>query len=162
MRTRGCRLAEVTRLAIDDSCPVAKNLLLHLFNQCYIFARLVRGYSDLVVEVNPRHVAYYQRIIRFQQAGPQRSCSRVQGAPAVLLHLNLSEIEATVKSTGCTFGRDLNGRRLHPYPYSKLEEEAVISFLIKNHKPMGTSEARYFGLDPNSVVQHAEPVGLGS
>ncbi len=147
LRAQECRLAEVTRLAIDESCAGMRDLLLHMFNQCYIFARLVRGQSDLLIEVNPRHLGYYQRLLRFQQVGPERACSRVQGAPAVLLRLNFAEVEAAVKGTGCTGGRDLNGRRLHAYPYSQAEEIAVASFLARNHKPMANEEARYFGID---------------
>jgi hypothetical protein len=146
LRSGGCKLAEVTRLAIDEQCPGARELLLHLFNQCYIFARLVRGRTDLLVEVNPRHVNYYQRLLHFQIAGPERPCSRVQGAPAVLLRLNLPAIEAAIKGTGCTGGRGLDGRRLHPYPYSKPEEEALAQFLTRRHRPMTIDDARYFGL----------------
>lgn len=146
LRAQGCLMAEVTRLAINETCVGAKKLLLHLFNYSYIFSRIVRGNSDLIVEVNPRHVSYYQRILRFQQAGPQRPCSRVQGAPAVLLRLSFPEIEATVKGKGCTGGRDLNGRRLHRYPYSNTEEEEVAGFLAQGHKPMTDEDAQYFGL----------------
>ena len=146
LRARGCQLAEVTRLAIEQTGAEAKSLLLQLFNQCYIFARIVRNASDLVVEVNPAHVKYYQRLLHFQQSGPERPCSRVQGAPAVLLRLNLPEIEAAVKGTGCTKGRDLNGRRLHPFPYSRLEEESIARSLASQHRPMSAEDARYFRL----------------
>jgi hypothetical protein len=146
LRASGCRLAEVTRLAIDDSCSGAKVLLLHLFNQCYIFARIVRNQTDLLVEVNPRHVKYYQRLLRFQQAGPERPCSRVQGAPALLLRLNFDQIEETVIHSGCTQGRDLQGERLHPYPYTKPEESAIARFLAQQHRPMSAEDACYFQL----------------
>jgi hypothetical protein len=145
LRAAGCRLAEVTRLAIDESGG-AKKLLLHLFNQCYIFARIVHGHTDLLVEVNPRHVGYYQKLLRFRLAGPERPCSRVQGAPALLLRLNFAEIEAAVKVTGYTGGRDEDGRRLHAYPYSKSEEDAVARVLAQQHRPMSAEEACYFQL----------------
>ena len=146
LRSRGCRLAEVTRLAIEEPCADAKSLLLALFNYCYIFSRFVRGSSDLIIEVNPSHVRYYRRLLLFTQEGPERSCSRVRGAPAVLLRLNLSEIESAVKGTGCTGGRDLKGRRLHAYPYSKAEESAIAQSLARQHRPMSADDARYFGL----------------
>ncbi len=146
LRARGCRLAEVTRLAIEEPCADAKSLLLALFNYCYIFSRFIRNSSDLIIEVNPSHVKYYRRMLLFTQEGPERSCSRVRGAPAVLLRLNLSEIELAVKSTGCTGGRDRNGRRLHGYPYSKAEETAIAQSLSRQHRPMSADDARYFGL----------------
>ena len=152
LRARECKMAEVTRLAIDDSFPGARKLLLHLFNQCYIFARIVRGRSDLLVEVNPRHVNYYQRLLHFDVAGPERPCSRVQGAPAILLRLNLPKIEAEIKGTGCTNGRDRDGRRLHPYPYSKSEENELARFLARRHRPMTAEDARYFGLVQDTAL----------
>ena len=44
--------------------------------------------TDVVIEVNPRHVRYYQRAFGFRAFGAERRCERV-GAPARLLHLNL-------------------------------------------------------------------------
>ena len=146
MRVSGCKLAEVTRLAIEDSCGDAKELLLHLFNQCYIFARIVRGHTDVLIEVNPRHVSFYQKVMRFQITGPERPCSRVQGAPALLLRVNFSDIEAAVKGSGCTGGRDGAGRRLHAYPYTKREEDAVARFLVQHQQPMSAEDAFYFQL----------------
>jgi hypothetical protein len=43
------------------------------------------------MEVNPRHVGYYQRCLGFQQIGDLRQCQRVD-APAVLLHQEIEEI----------------------------------------------------------------------
>ncbi len=150
LRARGCRLAEVTRLAIEEPCADAKSLLLRMFNYCYIFSRFIRGCTDLVIEVNPSHVKYYRRLLLFTQVGPERRCSRVQGAPAVLLRLNLAEIEAAVKGSGFTEGRDSSGNRLHAYPYSEAEEAAIAESLARQHRPMSAEEARYFGLQRQS------------
>ena len=151
LRDSGCRIAEVTRLAIDENCSASREVLLQLFNQCYIFARKVRGCSDLVVEVNPRHETYYQRMLHFTRVGPERPCARVQGAPALLLRLNLAEIELTLKESGGN-GRDAEGRRVHAYPYSKSEERAVAEALARNHRPMSRKEIYYFGLQSRSAV----------
>ncbi len=152
LRDSGCRIAEVTRLAIDESCTASREVLLQLFNQCYIFARDVRGCSDLVVEVNPRHEGYYQRMLRFTRVGPERPCARVQGAPALLLRLNLPEIQSILKKSDSTHGRDMEGRRIHRYPYSKSEERAVAEALFKCHRPMSREEICYFGLQARSAV----------
>lgn len=146
LRAQGCRLAEVTRLAISDHCPSAKDVLLTLFNLAYLYARRINTCTDLVIEVNPRHVAYYQKLLLFEQAGPERPCPRVQGAPAVLLRLNLAAIEATVKATGATNGRDVMGRRLHRYPFSELEETRILRELLRQQRPMSSADARYFAI----------------
>ena len=43
------------------------------------------------MEVNPRHVRYYQRCLGFRQLGEVRQCLRVD-APAVLLHQEIDGI----------------------------------------------------------------------
>jgi len=146
LRAQGCRLAEVTRLVIADDCPSAKDVLLTLFNLAYLYARRINTCTDLVIEVNPRHVAYYQKLLLFEQAGPERPCPRVQGAPAVLLKLNLAAIEATVKETGSTNGRDFAGKRLHRYPFSELEETRILRELLRQQRPMSSADARYFAI----------------
>jgi hypothetical protein len=35
-----------------------------------------------------------------------------------------------------------------------MEEAAVAEFLVRNHKPMTRSDARYFGLERNTPIQH--------
>lgn len=83
-------ICEVTRLAVDseDNDP---ELLKSLFRSSYKYAKAVFGVTDVVIEVNPRHAAYYRREFGFSQAGGLRTCPRVD-APAVLLHRSLSSI----------------------------------------------------------------------
>lgn len=146
LRAKGRRLIEVTRLAIDENHQRSKELLVKLFNFIYIFARRVKGFDDFVIEVNPRHVNYYRRLLIFEQLGPERPCPRVQGAPAVLLRLDLSIPEREVRRTHGK-GAAINDRTLYPYFYSWLEEGAVAEFLAHGHRPMSEDDARYFGLE---------------
>jgi hypothetical protein len=94
LRSRGKRLVEVTRLAIDSKYTGSKRLLLRFFDLIFIYARRVRGCDDCLIEVNPRHVNYYRRMMRFEIAGSARPCPRVNGAPAVLLRLDLGVPES--------------------------------------------------------------------
>jgi len=89
LRADGRRLSEVMRLAIDEAHAHSRALLVNMFILCSVFARRVRKSSDFVIEVNPRHVAFYRRMLAFEPAGPERLCPRVQDAPAVLLRLDL-------------------------------------------------------------------------
>lgn len=83
-------ICEVTRLAVDsqDSDP---ELLKTLIRSAYKYAKAVFGVTDVVIEVNPRHVAYYRREFGFAQIGGLRTCPRVD-APAILLHRSLGNI----------------------------------------------------------------------
>lgn len=146
LRAQSRRLVEVTRLAIDEKHQRSKTLLVRLFNFIYVFAKRVRGFDDFVIEVNPRHVNYYRRLLAFEQAGPERACPRVQGAPAVLLRLDLSIPEREVRRVGGK-GAAANERTLYPHFFSWLEESAVARFLARAHKPMTEADAHYFGLN---------------
>jgi len=105
---------EVTRLAIAPEHTRSKLLLVRLFNFIYIFARKVNGYDDFLVEVNPRHVAYYRRLLLFEVLGPERPCPRVLGAPAVLLRVELAMGEREVRRVG-GLGAAAGERTLYPY-----------------------------------------------
>jgi hypothetical protein len=83
-------ICEVTRLAVDSEASDPE-LLKSLFRSTYKYAKAVFGVTDVVIEVNPRHAAYYRREFGFSQAGDLRTCPRVD-APAVLLHRSLGNI----------------------------------------------------------------------
>jgi len=143
LRAQGRRLVEVTRLAIDPEFQRSKALLVCLFNFIYVFARRVKGRDDFVIEVNPRHVNYYCKLLNFETAGPERACPRVQGAPAVLLRLDLSAVEREVERVGGT-GETSKERTLYPHFFAAEEEGSVADFLARRHAPMSGADAEYF------------------
>ena len=53
---------------------------------------MVHGVTDVFIEVNPRHVAFYSRALGFVVLGDERICARV-GAPSVLLHLDVEILD---------------------------------------------------------------------
>ena len=77
--------AELTRLAIDENYRNNKEILLGMFNLVFAYSRFIKNCSHLVIEVNPRHVKFYERILGFMPVAENVSCPRVRGAPAVLL-----------------------------------------------------------------------------
>ena len=154
LRAQGRLLVEVTRLAIAEEFSHSKTLLVRLFNFIYIFARRVRGFDDFVIEVNPRHVNYYRRLLRFEIAGPERPCPRVLDAPAVLLRLDLSVGDREVLRVAGK-GAAAQERTLYPYFYTWLEEGAVAEFLARHQKPMTAEDARYFGLEQAPAISSA-------
>lgn len=84
-------LCEFTRLAIDPLSG-SPRILANMFNVAFVLARHLHRANDLVMEVNPRHVAYYRRMLGCEVAGAETICPRV-GAPAVLLHLSLDHVQ---------------------------------------------------------------------
>jgi hypothetical protein len=87
LRRDGCRLGEVTRLALEKGVDwePALNALVHA---AWVVTRVVHLLTDVVIEVNPRHATFYRRAFGFVQLASGRVCSRV-GAPSVLLRLDL-------------------------------------------------------------------------
>jgi len=91
LRARDLHLCEFTRLALDEHA-MSKEVLGALFHSCYLYAHIVRGLTHAVIEVNPRHVAFYRRVLHFKVIGEERHNRRVD-APAVLLLLDFRVIE---------------------------------------------------------------------
>lgn len=110
-RETGHKLCELSSFAVDPQYS-SQDLLAALFQLAYIYARMIRQATDVFIEVNPRHAGYYKRMLGFTQIGEIRTCPRVD-APAVLLHLELSYMDAQIRKHSGSFN---SGKRsLYPY-----------------------------------------------
>lgn len=86
-RTDERRICELTAFAVDPAYS-SHGVLTSLFRLAYFYGRLLHRVTDAFIEVNPRHVGFYDRVLGFRRSGAERTCPRV-GAPAVLMHLDL-------------------------------------------------------------------------
>ncbi len=91
VRAEDRRLGELTRLAVAEGVD-SRLVLASLFGLVYAVGRMVHGVTDVFIEVNPRHVAFYSRALGFVVLGDERICARV-GAPSVLLHLDVEILD---------------------------------------------------------------------
>jgi hypothetical protein len=153
LRSHGRRLVEVTRLAIDEGYARSKALLTLLCNVPFAYGMRVGGCTDLVIEVNPRHVAYYVRLMKFEVLGPERACPRVLGAPAMLLRADLGMYEADMLRLG-GLGSACTERSLFPHFFAGAREWEFARFLACNHHPMTIDDVRHFGLERSTPFQH--------
>lgn len=119
VRAEGGRVCEVTRLAIDPAFS-SHDVLATIFHLVFILSRRVHDMTDLFIEVNPRHVGFYQRMLQCHIAGPELTCPRV-GAPAVLMHLPLEHAAHMIRKYGGHAAEA--GRTLYRMFFS-IEEEA--------------------------------------
>jgi hypothetical protein len=87
LRRDGHRLGELVKLAVEEGADW-KTALDALVQSAYLITRVVHALTDVVIEVNPRHVRFYQRVFGFAVAAAERFCERA-GAPSVLLRLDL-------------------------------------------------------------------------
>ena len=133
LRAAGHRVCEFTKLAID---PVAgtKRVLAGLFHVAYIVAHRLRGYDTLVMEVNPRHVRYYERILGARVLGAERMNQAVK-APAVLLTIDFGYIAGQIRQLGGRPELSPADRSLYSLAFSAREEAGIITRLMSAQRP---------------------------
>ncbi|CDG83262.1 N-acyl amino acid synthase FeeM domain-containing protein [Janthinobacterium agaricidamnosum] len=122
LREKGRRLCEPSRLAIDKG--VTKRVFAALIHISYIYAHNIHGFTDYVIEVNPRHVVFYKRMLGFKDFGGERPCTRV-GAPAVLLHLDLAYMGEQIRKYGGMMEQHGGERSFYPYFFPTWDEPGI-------------------------------------
>lgn len=127
LRAGGRRLCEFTQLAMDIEAA-SKQVLACLFHMAYLQAHHLRGAELLVVEVNPRHVGYYRRMLGFRVCSEERMNPRVQ-APAVLMCLDFKWGGEQVQRYGGQPHMASVVRSLYPFFYSQAEEATLLQEL---------------------------------
>jgi hypothetical protein len=128
LRESGRRLAEFTKLAVDNMVR-SKAVLAAIFHIAYIYAYRIRGATDLMIEVNPRHVRFYEAMLGFEKLGDQRLDPRVN-APAVLLRLALAHAETQIAHYGGHPEIAEQVRSLYPLFFSPAEEHGIQGRLV--------------------------------
>ena len=86
----GKSLCELTKFAFDPS-PDSRPFLASLFHIVYLYGTERFSSSDLLIEVNPRHVRFYEVMLGFEKVGGIAVNKKV-GAPSQLLHISVDEI----------------------------------------------------------------------
>lgn len=137
LRERGLRICEFTKLAIDPTLG-SPRVLAALFHVAYIVAHRIRGYDALVMEVNPRHVRFYERKLGARVIGEQR-LNRSVNAPAVLLFIDFDHITEQIKTFGGKPELAADERSLYPQAFSVREEQGIVSRLMNAQTPASTS-----------------------
>jgi len=127
LRRAGHRLCEFTKLAMD-SVKRSQSVLASLFHVAYLFAYRVMGADTLLIEVNPRHMRYYRRMLGFTSLGSARTNPRVH-APAVLLGLDLGHSCRQIAKFGGQPELATVERSLYPYFFSAAEETGIMNRL---------------------------------
>lgn len=95
LRSRGHRLCEFTRLAVD-AADASRQVLAALFHAAYLLAWRSAALDRLLIEVHPRHARFYERRFGAEVLGFDDHHPGV-GAPAVLLTMALAEVEGRLR-----------------------------------------------------------------
>ena len=121
-REPGTRICELTKLAFDEGVR-SKEVLAGLFHMAFIYGTMLSDCTDLFIEVNPRHVRFYQTMLGFRSVGGE--CLNLSvGAPSRLMRLAVDEIGRNIRqmTENPTSG---NARSLYPYFFPAPEERQV-------------------------------------
>lgn len=127
LRAQGLRLCEFTQLALEHGITSVK-VLAGLFHAAHLYAHQVNEVELLVIEVNPRHVAYYRRMLGFTVASEERLNPRVQ-APAVLMCLDLAYAQQQIDTLGGARNAGLT-RSLYPHFFGPEEQAGLLDRLF--------------------------------
>ncbi|WP_292967849.1 long-chain N-acyl amino acid synthase [Nitrosomonas sp.] len=144
-RRQGHRLCELSKLAFNPESS-SKEIFASLFHMAYIFARHIHNVDDAFIEINPRHAAFYKRMLGFRQVGELRTCPRVN-APAVLLHLDLAYMKKQIATQAEQF--DLKTRSIYPHFLSR-NKEREITRLIQSKQTSHTTPFLIHKSNPTS------------
>jgi hypothetical protein len=126
-RVSGRRLCEFTRLAVESGTGT-QAVLAALFHVAYIVAHRLRGMDTLLMEVNPRHVRYYERMLGAHVAGSVRTNTKVN-APAVLLSIEFAYVKAQIERCAWRAEVAQNERSLYALAFTEQEEDGIVARL---------------------------------
>jgi hypothetical protein len=127
LRAEGQRLCEFTKLAVQAEQASAQ-VLAALFHVAFLAARKLHRVDLVLLEVNPRHVRYYQRVLGAEVLCQARNNARVD-APAVLLTLPSSHIRRQLDEAVWPDRRPAASRSLYAQAFNRAEESAIVARL---------------------------------
>lgn len=123
LRDEGRKVCEFGKFAVEQSVR-SKRLMGTLFHLMCIYAFRIQDCDDVLIEVNPRHRAFYEKYLDFVPAAEERMCKRV-GAPAILLRLTRELYRSRVDELGGRW-RDLKEEKsMYKYFFPRQEEDAI-------------------------------------
>lgn len=137
LRAQGLRLSEYTRFAIDPT-QGTKRVLAALFHVAYILAHRIRGYDTALIEVNPRHVRYYERMLGARVVGAERM-NRLVGAPAVLLAVDFNDVREQIGRLAGQPELAATERTLYPFAFPLAVEATIIEKLRSRQRSKSVS-----------------------
>jgi len=123
----GAKICELTKLAFDTSSP-ARPRLAALFHIIFIYGTMHYNCTDLFIEVNPRHVRFYEAMLGFTRVGEVRMNETVR-APAQLMWLNVGEIRRYIDRDAGEDGG--SARSLYRHFFSRDEEKGIYGRLAR-------------------------------
>ncbi len=124
LRAGGGSLCEFTKFAVDESIR-SQALLGAIFHVACMYVMEVHRCTDALIEVNPRHVRFYEQMLGFTQAAEQRQDPLVN-APAVLMRLDLRHCAREIDRLAGGAGSTLRERSFYPHFFAHEVAERIV------------------------------------
>jgi len=127
IRWRGGKLCEFTKFAVDESVR-SQAVIGAIFHVACLYVLEVHRCTDALIEVNPRHVRFYEQMLGFSRAAEQRLDHSVS-APAVLMRLDLSHCAREIERLAGSGAPSRRERSFYPHFFSRPVAEEVVQRL---------------------------------
>jgi len=127
LRDQDRRLCEFTKLAVEESVR-SHTVLGAIFHVACMYVINLHRCTDALIEVNPRHVRFYQRMLGFERFGEQRLDPAV-GAPAVLMRLDLAHCAREIERLGGRRRSAEGERSFYPYFFGPDDAPQILARL---------------------------------
>ena len=132
LRAEGFALCEFIKLAIDGVVR-SKRVLASLMDAAFLCAREVQRCDKALIEVNPRHVRFYETMLGFKVLRRDRMNHRVN-APAVLMSLDLDFADEQVFEAHQDDNSPAAGKRsLYRHGFSPEERSGLVNRLRRTY-----------------------------
>lgn len=125
MRAQGLSVGEITKLAIDENVG-NKQVLAGMINIAYLYG-LIHGVTDAVIEVTPRHRAFYERMLNFKQIAGERFYVP-SNTNVVLMHIKLAYMGERIAELGGK-GSASGDRSIYPYFFRPQDQDGIMERL---------------------------------
>jgi hypothetical protein len=141
----GGKVCELTKFAFGPAIQ-SKELMAALFHIVFVYGHRTFGCTDLFIEVNPRHVRFYEAMLGFERVGCLKVNESVH-APSQLMWLKVAAIREYIDRFAGSAGRS-NARSLYPFFFSPAEENGIYHRLIRaNIREVEMPDATDLNLD---------------
>lgn len=112
------QVCELTKFAFCQAAA-PMHVIASLFHTIFIFGTQRFSCTDLFIEVNPRHIRFYEVLLGFSLVGKLRPNASV-GAPSQLMRLKVSDIGQYISAHAG--GTEKTARSLYPYFLTAAQE----------------------------------------
>lgn len=123
LRTSNQRLCELSGLAVNQK-HADMTTIPTLFRYAFMLTRRYLKATDLIITVHPRHAAFYKNVLLFEELTKQQQYTHVNGAPGVLLRLDLKTMRERFFEK---YSRRPAGRDLHALCFVKDQDQLAQS-----------------------------------